>query len=93
MTATGLSLSDRNLLLQIERNSTRRFEPKGATQLVERGLVDRSSGSCVLTEAGRLAVNKLVAEEWRANMCALSPTKRAAPPARNSGSMSGSPTR
>ena len=86
MTAMGLSLSDRNLLLQIERNSAKRFEPTGATQLVERGLVDRSSGSCVLTEAGRLAINKIVAEEWRANMRALSPTKRAARPARNSGS-------
>lgn len=87
MTAMSLSLSERNLLLQIERNSTRRFEPKGATQLVERGLVDRSSGSCVLTEAGRLAVNKRVAEEWRASMRALSPTKRSAPPARDSSSL------
>lgn len=83
MPSACLSLSDRNLLLQIERNAVRRFDPGNVSHLVQRGLVEISDGLWTLTRAGRLAVNGDVAREWRAHMSTLvpdvaSPTSRRA---------------
>lgn len=71
MPSAGLSASDRNLLLQIERNSITRFDPGDVSDLVDRGLVQHIDGALTLTRKGRLAVNGAVAQEWRGHLSAL----------------------
>lgn len=60
-----LCRSDRNVLLQIERNAVTPFNPGEVTHLLDRGLVERTTDGWKLTEAGRLAINGTVAMEWR----------------------------